>query len=475
MQFTKTATHKVEKGSGDAMRIYNSILELIGKTPLIRLNRVSNGIDATVLVKLESRNPGGSVKDRIGLQMIEAAEKAGILKPGSVIVEPTSGNTGIGLALAAILKGYRCVFVMTEKASIERRRYLQALGADIVLTSSAAKPSSPEYYVNVAKRLAKEIPNAVILNQYDNPANPEAHYRTTGPEIWEDTDGKITHFVAGIGTGGTLTGTARFLKEQNPDIQIIGVEPVGSVIKQFKGTGRLPEALPYLVEGVGQECIPQVLDLSLVDDILQIPDRDAFLMARRLARQEGIFTGGSSGMNVVAALQVARALPKDAVVVTVIADTGERYLTKVHSDEWLKAHHIVDPERLTLRILLDDKEQQQLPLLIAVTPDQSVQAALEKMTRYDISEMPVLANDQVVGKLRDNRLIALVIEDRQYLEKPVSEVMEEPMPTLDVHAPLTQAFATLRDQPSLVVTEYHRPIAVVTRHDILPYVAEKSM
>ncbi len=456
------------------MRVYNSVLELIGRTPLVRLQRITNGIAATVLAKLESQNPGGSVKDRIGLQMIEAAEKAGRLQPGSIIVEPTSGNTGIGLALAAILKGYRCLFVMTEKASIERRRYLQALGADIVLTSSAAKPSSPEYYVNLAKRLAQEIPNAVILNQYDNPANPEAHYHTTGPEIWEDTAGKVTHFVAGIGTGGTITGTARFLKEQNPKIQVIGVEPVGSVIKQYKETGRLPEALPYLVEGVGQECIPHVLDLSLIDEILQIPDRDAFLMARRLARQEGIFTGGSSGMNVAAALHIARTLPADAVVVTIIADTGERYLTKVHSEEWLKAHHILDPERLSLRILLDEKTQKGVPLLIAASPDQTVKEALEMMTRYDISEMPIIEDSRIVGRVRDNKLIALVIAHREYLETPIADVMEDPMPSLDVHTPLSQTFSFLQDHSAIVITEYHRPIAVITRHDILPYLAEND-
>lgn len=452
------------------MKVARSILELIGRTPLLQLQKVTEGLSATVLAKLEYFNPGGSVKDRIGIRMIEAAEAAGILKPGSIIVEPTSGNTGIGLALAAILKGYRCVFVMTEKASIERRRYLQALGADIILTSSAAKPSSPEYYVNVAKRLAEEIPNAVILNQYDNPANPEAHYRTTGPEIWEDTEGKVTHFVAGIGTGGTISGTARFLKEQNPNITVIGVEPVGSVIKHFKETGRLPEPLPYLVEGVGQECIPKALDLSVIDTIIQVADRDAFLMARKLARQEGIFTGGSSGMNVYAALQIAQSLSADAVVVTIIADTGERYLTKVHSDEWLKAHNILDPDRLTVAILLEDKKQKGIPLLIAAAPDEQVHQVLQKMIEFDISEIPVLDNHTVVGKVRDNRLIALTLENRENMRIPVSHIMEDPMPQIDIHLPLSRVFKIFRDYSAIVITEYGHPIAVVTRHDILPYI-----
>ncbi len=309
------------------MKYYNTILELFGNTPLLRLNKVTSGIQATVLVKLENRNPGGSVKDRIGVAMIEAAEKAGTIQPGALIVEPTSGNTGIGLALAAKMKGYRCLFVMTEKASQERVRYLKALGADVMIAPSAAKSSSPEYYFNAAKRLAEQIPNAIMLNQYDNSSNPDAHYQTTGPEIWADTDGKITHFVAGIGTGGTITGTARFLKEKNPNIKIIAADPTGSSIKTFKDTGRLVESLPYLIEGVGQERIPGNLDLNLVDEVMNVSDKEAFAMARRMAREEGLFCGGSSGMNLVATLRVAKLLPKDAVVVSIICDTGERYIS----------------------------------------------------------------------------------------------------------------------------------------------------
>lgn len=324
------------------MNVKHSILELVGNTPLLKLTKVTNGIAATVLAKMESKNPGGSIKDRIGIAMIEAAEREGKLSPGDLIIEPTSGNTGIGIALAATQKGYPCLFVTTDKASQERVRYLKALGADVKIVSSLAPADSPDYYVNVATRMAAETPNAHIFNQYDNPANALAHYATTGPEIWSDTNGMVTHYVAGIGTGGTISGTARYLKEQNPSIRVIAADPVGSGVKSFKETGVMGEPLPYLVEGVGQERIPHNLDLSLIDEIHNITDRESFAMARRLAREEGIFCGGSSGMNVTCALQVAKSLPDSAVVVVIIADTGERYLTKHHNDDWLAEHQLID-------------------------------------------------------------------------------------------------------------------------------------
>ncbi|MBC8125149.1 MAG: cysteine synthase family protein, partial [Candidatus Kapabacteria bacterium] len=308
------------------MKTYDNVLQLIGGTPLVRLNHITEGIEAQIFVKLESCNPGGSVKDRIGIAMLEAAERDGSIKPGGLIIEPTSGNTGIGLALAARLKGYNCLFIMTDKASQERVRYLKALGADVLIVSSAAKMNSPEYYWNTAKRLSEELPNAIMLNQYDNPANPAVHELTTGPEIWSDTDGKITHFIASIGTGGTISGSARFLKHKNPAIKVIAADPVGSSIKTFKETGRIVEALPYLIEGVGQERIPGNLDLTVIDEIMNITDKEAFMTARAMARQEGIFCGGSSGMIVAATLRVAKLLPKEAVVVAIVCDTGERYL-----------------------------------------------------------------------------------------------------------------------------------------------------
>lgn len=452
------------------MTFSNSVLDLIGNTPLVRLNHLATGIDATILLKLESLNPGGSVKDRIGISMLEAAERDGLIKPGDLIIEPTSGNTGIGLALAARLKGYNCLFVMTDKASQERVRYLKALGADVLIVSSAAKQSSPEYYWNTAKRLADELPNAIMLNQYDNPANPAIHEHTTGPEIWRDTDGKVTHFIAGMGTGGTITGTGRFLKRMNPTIKVIGADPVGSAIKTFKETGRLVEALPYLVEGVGQERIPLNLDVNLIDEIININDRDAFMTARSLVREEGIFCGGSSGMNVAAALQVARLLPKEAVVVAIICDTGERYLTKHHNDEWLKEKDLLSNDRLMIRDVLAAKRSRgTLPSIVSVSSSASVHEALALMGSYEVSDVPVIDNDELVGTIKETKLMGAVINDRTVIEQSISSFMDRPSPIIDAHGDIQSAIVALKDAPMLVVAEFGRITGVLTRHDVIGY------
>jgi len=452
------------------MTFSNSVLDLIGNTPLVRLNHLAKGIDATILLKLESLNPGGSVKDRIGISMLEAAERSGLIKPGDLIIEPTSGNTGIGLALAARLKGYNCLFVMTDKASQERVRYLKALGADVLIVSSAAKQSSPEYYWNTAKRLADELPNAIMLNQYDNPANPAIHEHTTGPEIWRDTDGKVTHFIAGMGTGGTITGTGRFLKHMNPNVKVIGADPVGSAIKTFKETGRLVEALPYLVEGVGQERIPLNLDVNLIDEIININDRDAFMTARSLVRDEGIFCGGSSGMNVAAALQVARLLPKEAVVVAIICDTGERYLTKHHNDEWLKEKDLLSNDRLMIRDVLAAKRSRgTLPSIVSVSSSASVHEALALMGSYEVSDVPVIDNDELVGTVKETKLMGAVISDRSVIEQNITSFMDRPSPIMDAHGDIQSAIIALKDAPMIVVAEFGRITGVLTRHDVIGY------
>jgi cystathionine beta-synthase len=449
------------------MNYNENVLGLIGHTPLVKLNRITQGIKATVLAKMENLNPGYSVKDRIGVAMIAAAEREGKLKPGGTIVEATSGNTGVGLALCAAVKGYRSIFVMTDKASTEKVRYLKALGADVVVTPATAKPGTPDHYVTTAQRIAAETPNSFYPDQYSHPANPFAHYHTTGPEIWEDTDGKITHFVAGIGTGGTISGTGRYLKEKNPNIKVIGADPYGSIFKTYKETGKLVEATPYLVEGIGQQTIPENVNIKYVDDVINITDRESFELSRQLGRQEGIFCGGSTGTNLAAALRVARDLDENGLVVFIVCDTGEHYLSKHHSDEWMKEKRLLEPQKITAGLISETKTEESPATLVFVAPHETVAAALARMNDNGVTQLPVIEEGKSVGSLRENRLLGKILGNRDLIESPVSEVMDPSFPLVDIDASIGDVTRELQSSPAVLVEDYGRITSIITRHDVL--------
>lgn len=449
------------------MNYCENVLQLIGRTPLVRLNRLTEGIKATVLAKMENLNPGFSVKDRIGVSMIDAAEREGKLGPGGTVVEATSGNTGIGLALAAAVRGYRCIFVMTEKASVEKVRYLKALGADVVVVPATAKPGTPDHYVETARRIARETPNSFYPDQYSNPNNPEAHYRTTGPELWEQTGGGITHFVSGLGTGGTISGTGRYLKEKNPSIRVVGADPYGSVFKTYKETGRTHEVTPYLVEGIGQEIVPENVHMRYVDEIINVTDRESFEWSRRLGREEGIFCGGSTGTNLAAALRVAGGLDESGVVVFIVCDTGEHYLTKHHSDEWLKEKRLLEPRRLNAGLISSTKAAGERPRILSVAPSETVAESLAQMDKHGVTQMPVIEEGKSVGSVRENRLLAKVLGDRDLLASPVSQLMEPAFPVVDVDATSNEVTRLLRRHPAVLVEEFGRITGIITRHDML--------
>ncbi len=451
------------------MNFHTDILGLIGNTPLVKINNITRerGIKAQVYAKLESLNPGYSVKDRIGISMIDDAEAKGILKPGGTLIEATSGNTGIGMALVAAVRGYRCVFVMTDKVSVEKRRYLKALGADVVICSAAAKYGSPDHYVSTAKRIAEETPNSFYPDQYNHPANPLAHYRTTGPEIWRDTEGKITHFVASIGTGGTISGTSRYLKEKNPHIKVVGADPYGSIFKQYKDTGQVPEATPYLVEGIGQNIPVGNADLKLVDEVINITDRESFELSRQLSRREGIFCGGSTGTIFGGALRVAKDLDESAVVVFIVCDTGEHYLSKHHSDEWMKEKLLLEPQKITAGLIHETKSNGAPKELIFVSPEETVSGALVVMSENGVTQIPVLADNASVGSLRESRILTRLLENRDLLNARVAEVMEESFPIVDVDAPSNEIKAKLQKSPAVLIEDFKRITGIITRSDVL--------
>ena len=447
----------------------NSILEAIGNTPLIKLNKLNKGLKPAIFAKLESANPGGSVKDRIGLSMLEEAERSGKIKPGGTVIEATSGNTGIGLALACAVKGYESIFVVTDKVSSEKINYLKALGGDVIVVSNAVKHDHPDYYITVAKKINQETPNSIFMYQYSNPANPEIHYRTTGPEIWEQTDGKITHFVAAIGTGGTISGAGRYLKEKNKNIQVIGADPFGSIFKEYKENKEVAQGTPYLVEGIGQDCLPKNVHFQYIDKIYNISDMDSFNFARMLSREEGIFCGGSTGTILGITLQVAKELDENAVMVFIVCDTGERYLSKFHSDEWLKEKRLLPNEIRTLKDILSAKQNGKPTELLFLNPKDKVKLAVEVLNKKGFSQLPVLDNGESIGSIRESKLTWRLLENPNLIDADIESVMEPGFPTLDERTELSSVKKYLSDSPAVLVTEYGRIKDIITRYDILEH------
>jgi cystathionine beta-synthase len=447
---------------------YESVLDTVGWTPLIRLARVGAGIRSPIYGKAEYANPGGSVKDRIGLAIIEGAEKRGELRPGGTIVEGTSGNTGVGLAIAAALKGYRCVFTMPDKMSQEKVRLLKAFGAEVVITPTAVPPDHPDNYVMKAKQIAKETPGSILANQFYNEINPIAHYTTTGPEIWEQTKGKVTHFVAGAGTGGTISGAGKYLKEKNPQVRIVAGDPVGSLYTHYHRSHSMGEGHPYKVEGIGGDKIPTTLWFDWIDEFRQVSDRNSLVMARRLAREEGILAGGSTGLNVALAIELARELDDpNALVVTILCDTGERYLSKVFNDEWMQENQMLDAPRTTVEQLLE-RRHPTAPPLVSVAPAAAVRQALNLMSTWGVSQIPVVEDGRSVGGLVEGTLMTKALAQPSLLDRPVREVMESPFPEVDATFSTDRLGAMLtRESPAALVRKDGKLIGIVSRYDVL--------
>jgi cystathionine beta-synthase len=447
---------------------YQSVLETIGWTPLIRLARIAAGVRTPIYGKAEYVNPGGSVKDRIGLAIIEGAERRGELRPGGTIVEGTSGNTGVGLAIAAALKGYRCVFTMPDKMSQEKVRLLKAFGAEVVITPTAVPPDHPDNYVMKAKQIARETPGAILANQFYNEINPEAHYVTTGPEIWEQTGGRVTHLVAGAGTGGTVSGAGKYLKERNPQIRVIAGDPVGSLYTNYHRTRKLGEGHPYKLEGIGGDKIPSTIWFDCIDEFRQVADRTSLVMARRLAREEGILAGGSSGLNVALAIDIAREVDDpSALVVTILCDTGERYLSKQFNDEWMQENQMLDAPRTTVEQLLE-RRAPNAPALVSVAPAAAVRQALNLMSTWGVSQIPVVEDGHSVGGLLEGTLMTKALAQPSLLDRPVREVMDPPFPEVEATCSTDRIGAMLtRESPAALVRKDGKLVGIVSRYDVL--------
>jgi cystathionine beta-synthase len=452
------------------MEIYDSVLDMVGETPLVRLRQVGKDLPCPVVVKAEMTNPGGSSKDRPAIAMIDAAEREGLLKPGGTIVEPTSGNTGVGLAIVAAQRGYRCIFVMTDKVGAEKVDLLRAYGAEVVVCPVAVAPEDPASYYSTAERLVKEIPGAYRPNQYFNPANPQAHYETTGPEIWRQTDGKVTHFIAGAGTGGTLSGAGRYLKEQNPDVKVIAADPEGSVYSG--GSGR-----PYLVEGVGEDFFPDTYDADLVDETVPVSDQDSFLTARAVTREEGLLIGGSGGTAVNAALKVAEGCGPDDLVVVVVPDNGRLYLSTVFDDEWMAGFGFLQADGPVVADVLDSRREG-VPELLYVQPHQTVREAAQMMSEHGVSQLPVAKNEmplaaaEVMGSVSELRLMDLAFDTDAVLDKTVEDIMSPKLRTIGSGQPVALAVEMLESCSALLVLDGGRPRAVISSSDVLAFLSK---
>lgn len=450
--------------------IYNSIIDTVGNTPLVKLNKLAKGIKGTVVAKVEYLNPGNSMKDRMAVKMILDAEKAGVLKPGGTIIEGTSGNTGMGLALTAIARGYKCIFTVSDKQSQEKINILRAVGAEVIVCPTNVAPDDPRSYYSIARKLNKEIPNSFYPNQYDNLSNTAAHYETTGPEIWRDTEGKVTHFVAGVGTGGTICGTSKFLKEKNSKVVSVGIDTYGSVFKKYKETGVFDEneIYPYLTEGIGEDILPKNVDFSLIDTFIKVTDRDSAIMTRKLAREEGMFVGWSAGSAVYGALEYAKEHLKEGdLMVVLLPDHGTRYLNKIYNDNWMKDHGFVESRAYaTAKDIITRKNGKSN--LVTIDKNLKVGEAIKKLHQEGIDQIPVVEGDHIVGSLTDSKVLNLLIENPNVKDQPVSEIMDDPFTfvgldnTVDVLSSLIS-----KEKKALLVRDESNKVHIITQHDLL--------
>jgi len=445
---------------------YNNILETIGNTPMVKLNKVTKDIKATVLAKIETTNPGNSIKDRMALKMIEDAEKSGKLKPGGTIIEGTSGNTGMGLAIAAVIKGYKCIFTSTDKQSKEKFDALRAFGAEVIVCPTNVDPEDPRSYYSVSSRLEREVPNSWKPNQYDNLSNTNAHYEQTGPEIWEQTEGKITHLVVGVGTGGTISGTAKFLKEKNPAIQVLGIDTYGSVFKKYKETGIFDknEIYPYITEGIGEDFLPKNVDFSLIDHFEKVTDKDAALMTREIARKEGIFAGNSTGSAVAGVLQMKDRFKESDVVVIIFPDHGSRYMGKMYNDDWLRDRGFLKDEKMTARNIIQKKENQQI---ITIDCEKTVLEAINTIKSLNISQIPVTQQGMVIGKITESDILNSLIENPSIKSHPIKNITTAPFPFVDQNTSIDKISAMINKDNIAVLVEANGEIEIITQYDII--------